>query len=175
MRSSGVYRLHLTIVFFAFVRGKKGAEEHYQKIPYVPIFDRIQMQNVGTLGIHAKHTQQSRPGLIRARWQDFKVTLNFSMSLLFHLHECSAREDCLVADGHAELQDSLPTGQCWVVQFRFYTFRFGFHSIFDTVLMPALVPATMLQREGNKFADFALLYNLNLEESSQTYKFLHGK
>lgn len=44
---------------------KKGAEEHYQKIPFVPIFDRI--QNVGTLGIHAKHTQHSPPGPSRAR------------------------------------------------------------------------------------------------------------
>lgn len=43
---------------------KKGAEEHYQKIPFVPIFDRI--QNVGTLGIHAKHTQHRPPGLSRA-------------------------------------------------------------------------------------------------------------
>lgn len=46
---------------------KRGAEEHYQKIPYVPIFDRIQKQNVGTLGIHAKHTQNSPHELIGAK------------------------------------------------------------------------------------------------------------
>lgn len=41
---------------------KRGAEEHCEKIPLVPIFWN-RKQNVGTLGIHAKHSQHGPPGL----------------------------------------------------------------------------------------------------------------
>lgn len=41
---------------------KRGAEEHCEKIPLVPIFWN-RKQNAGTLGIHAKHSQQGPPGL----------------------------------------------------------------------------------------------------------------
>lgn len=91
---------------------KKGAEEHYQKIPFVPIFDRILKQNLGTLGIHAKHTQHSPPGLTTAIRRDFEVALKLQESrCLFHPKVCSAQEDCTVADRHAKLQDTLAIDQ----------------------------------------------------------------
>lgn len=74
---------------------KRGAEEHCEKIPLVPIFWN-RKQNAGTLGIHAKHSQSGPPGL----------TVPPLVS------QRSAQEDCSAADGHAELQDLLPSGQC---------------------------------------------------------------
>lgn len=41
---------------------KRGAEEHCEKIPLVPIFWN-RKQNAGTLGIHAKHSRSGPPGL----------------------------------------------------------------------------------------------------------------
>lgn len=75
---------------------KRGAEEHCEKIPLVPIFWN-RKQNAGTLGIHAKHSQRGPPGLTAP--PPF-------------VSQRSAQEDCSAADGHAELQDLLPPGQC---------------------------------------------------------------
>lgn len=76
---------------------KRGAEEHCEKIPLVPIFWN-RKQNAGTLGIHAKHSQRRPPGL--------------TVPPIPPGAQRSAQEDGSAADGHAELQDLLPPGQC---------------------------------------------------------------
>lgn len=73
---------------------KRGAEEHYQKIPYVPIFDRIQKQNVGTLGIHAKHTQNSPHELIGAKLPSYFQSVQLRRTAHLHIVMQSCRTLC---------------------------------------------------------------------------------
>lgn len=87
----------------------------------------------------------------------------------------SVQEDCSVADGHAELQDLLPTGQCRLEDWKF---RFS-HSVVATVLMPAEVAATMPQRGNNVGADlfqrqsiFAQLESGGVKPNLQMFKFV---
>lgn len=57
----------LTIVFFTSVREREEQKNIIKRSHMYPFFDRIQKQNVGTLGIHAKHTQNSPHELIGAK------------------------------------------------------------------------------------------------------------
>lgn len=98
------------------------------------------MQNVGTLGIHAKHTQHSPAGLINTCRLDFGVALNTNVTFCFDLKVHLAQEDCIVADGHAELQDTLPTSQCRLVQFRYIQCKFKLPTAYLTLLLPAIMP-----------------------------------
>lgn len=141
--SSGVCRLCLTIVFFMFRPRKKGAEEHYEKIPFVPIFDRIQKQNVGTLGIRAKHTYYSPPGLIRAYRWDFGVALNFTKVTVRFIWEC------VQLRGTAQLQIDMQSCRTRCQQVSAGLCNLGFEisqHIWHCPVVNMSVSATMLQQ-----------------------------
>lgn len=83
---------------------------------------------MGTLGICAKRTRCSPPGPISAAHGTLK-----QKSLLVSPECVISSGGGSVADGHAELQRTLLTGQRRFVQLGFYTPEF--HSLFDAVLL----------------------------------------
>lgn len=66
---------------------KRGAEEHCEKIPLVPIFWN-RKQNAGTLGIHAKHSQRGPPGLTAPPLSCPSVQLRRTAQLQMVMQSC---------------------------------------------------------------------------------------
>lgn len=146
--------MHLTIVFFFTVRERKEQKNIVKRSRLYPFLTENKM------------------------WVHWGSMLSIHNTVLlcwlWMFHEwSSAQEDCSVADGHAELQDLLPTGQC-----RLEVWKFWFsHSVVATVLMPAEVTATMPQRGNNVGADlfqresiFAQLESGGVKPNLQMYK-----
>lgn len=134
------------------------------------------MQNVGTLGIHARHTQHSPPGLIRAGRRDLKVVLNFmNVPVLFIWNSVQLRRTVqlqMVMQSYRTRCQQVSAGLCIL---DFYKFWFWFHKAYLTqswcqhwCLQPCDSGRKMYAQIC--FIETAILHNLNLEESSQTCK-----